>query len=132
MKRYLLLFLTIATLLSCNDNEDDYHFEYIPVVSADVPSEFTHGQTYRLKVTYQIPNSCFSIYSYDYLYNDTERMIAPIALANDSQTCDDNSYEGVFHINVEALQTEPYIFKFWQGIDAQGDPIYLIIEVPVI
>lgn len=32
---------------------------------------------------------------------------------------------------VHALQTSPYIFRFWQGEDNNGDPIYLTIEVPV-
>jgi hypothetical protein len=36
------------------------------------------------------------------------------------------------NIRVHALQVSPYIFRFWQGEDDNGDPIYLTIEVPVV
>lgn len=90
-----------------------------------------YGQTYRLIVTYEMPNSCYSFYHYDYIYDDTTRIIAPIAIVNDDVACIQTTYEGEFFIFVEALQTEPYIFNFWQGEDDQGEPIYLTIEVPV-
>lgn len=133
MKKYLLLLLAVITLFGCNSNDDDnYYFKYVPVVSADVPVEFVYGNTYRLIVNYEMPNNCYGFYSYDYIYNGTERDIAPIAIVNGDATCDQIPYEGQFFIFVEALQSEPYIFNFWQGEDDQGEPIYLTIEVPVI
>ncbi len=134
MKRYLLLFFTAITLFSCsNDDDGNYHFEYVPVLSADVPEEFTYGHSYLLTVKYELPNNCYSYYHYDYIYHDTSRIIAPIAIVNDDvDTCGDIITEGEFIIRVQALQSEPYIFKFWQGEDEQGEPIYLVIEVPVI
>ena len=132
MKRYFILLLTVITFSSCNNDEDNYHFEYVPVVTADVPEEFVYGQTYRLIIDYDMPNNCYSYYHYDYIYDDMARVIKPIAIVNDSQNCDDNSYQGSFFIFVQALQSEPYIFKFWQGVDENDEPIYLTIEVPVI
>ena len=133
MKHYLILLFAVITLASCSSNDDvNYHFEYVPVLSADVPIEFIHGETYRLTVTYEMPNSCYSFYHYDYIYDDTSRMIAPIAIVNDDEVCTQIPYEGSFFIYVQALQLEPYIFNFWQGEDADGEPIYLTIEVPVI
>lgn len=133
MKQYLILLFAVITLVSCSSNDDDnYHFEYVSVVSADVPDEFIYGQTYRLIVTYGMPNNCYSFYHYDYIYDDTSRMIAPIAIVNDDEICTQVPYEGSFFIYVQALQSEPYIFNFWQGEDADGEPIYLTIEVPVI
>jgi len=133
MKNYLILLLTIVTFISCNNNDDDnYHFEYVPVVSADVPEEFIYGRTYPITVEYEMPNNCYSYYHYEYIYDDTSRIIIPIAIVSDSENCNDEPYQHTFIISVEALQTEPYIFKFWQGDDVDGNPIYLIIEVPVI
>ena len=132
MKRYLVLLLTAISLISCNNDSDDYHFEYVPVVTADVPEEFLYGRVYTLNVTYEVPNNCYSIYHYDYLYEGTERIIKPIAIVNDDQTCNDEPYQGTFSIRVTIAQEEPYIFNFWQGEDGDGNPIYLTIEVPVI
>jgi len=132
MKKTLIILLTIISLFGCSDDDDtNYHFEYVPVLSADVPDEFIHGQHYELKVKYELPNSCYSYYSFEYLYDDTSRIITPIAIVNDDIVCDQSTHEGEFTVLVEARQFEPYIFNFWQGNDNQGDPIYLTIEVPV-
>lgn len=133
MKHYLLLFLTVIVLFSCSDDDDEnYHFEYVPVVSAEVPEEFVQGETHLIKVTAELPSSCYSLYHYDYIYDDTARLIYPIAIVNDDDACTLAVSEVTFTIPVEALQEEPYIFKFWQGEDDQGEDQYLIIEVPVI
>ena len=134
MKQYLILFFAVITFAGCssNDDDDNYHFEYVPVLSADVPVEFVYGETYRLNVIYEMPNSCYSFYHYDYIYDGASRIIATIAIVNDDEACTQATYEGSFFILVQALQYEPYIFNFWQGDDEDGEPIYLTFEVPVI
>jgi len=49
--------------------------------------------------------------------------------SNDFETID---IEQELTFKVHALQESPYLFRFWQGDDDNGDPIYLTIEVPVI
>ncbi len=134
--RYLLFaMMTVAvTTVSCNDDNDhDYHLEYVKVTDADVPDEFIFGQTYRLNVTVELPSGCYYFYEqYDYFYEGTSRLIYPIAHVHDGEPCTLNIRETVFSIPVQALQREPYIFKFYQGEDADGQDIFLTIEVPVI
>ncbi len=134
MKRYLLILLTAITLSSCspNDYDENYYFEYITVTTVDVPDEFTHGETYQLHIRYELPDNCTAYYHYDYIYDDTSRIIATIGIVYDSEDCESEVSEGEYIINVEALQDEPYIFKFWQGEDNDGEDIFLIVEVPVI
>lgn len=134
MKQFLLALLAVVFLVSCDDDDDVvYHFEYVPVLEAEVPEEFEFGRVYELIVTYELPNSCYDIYSYDYIYEGTSRIIAPIAIVDDSAgSCAEMTTEGTFTVRVEALQAEDYLFKFWQGEDEEGEPIYLEIEVPVI
>ena len=136
MKQYLLLLLAIATFNSCSDDDDDYHdyhLEYVNVISAEVPDEFVYGRTYRINVTIELPNSCYYFYNqYDYFYEGTSRLIYPISHVDDGVACTLNIRETTFSIPVQALQTEPYIFKFYQGEDTDGQDIFLTIEVPVI
>lgn len=133
MKNYVILLLAVLTFISCSDDDDDeYHFEYVPVLSADVPEEFEFGKTYQLRVQYELPNSCYYYYSFDYIYDGASRIIAPIALVNDTDVCEEVTSEGEFILFVTASQSEPYLFQFWQGEDEDGEPIYLEIEVPVI
>ncbi|MDT0553655.1 hypothetical protein [Urechidicola vernalis] len=136
MKRYLLLILAITTFISCNDDDDDYHdyhLEYTEVISADVPEEFEFGRTYRVEVTIELDDSCHFFYNqYDYFYEGTSRLIYPIVHIDDGIPCTPNIREVTFSIPVQALQTEPYIFKFYQGEDADGQDLFLTIEVPVV
>jgi len=137
--KYLLI-LTVAlalTVTSCSNDDDnnyhDYHLEYIGVVSADLPDEFIYGQTYRINVTIELPNSCYYFYNqYDYFYEGTSRLIYPIAHIDDNVPCTPNITETTFSIPVQVLQNETYIFKFYQGKDTDGQDMFLTIEVPVV
>ena len=137
MKHFITLFLFALLIVGCNDDDDnnyhDYHLEYIGVVSAELPDEFTYGHTYEINVTIELPNSCYYHYGqYDYFYEGTTRLIYPIVHIDDDVSCTQNITETTFSIPVHALQYEPYIFKFYQGEDANGEDMYLTIEVPVI
>ncbi len=138
MKKFKYLLLTLiavaVTAVSCSDDNDhDYHLEYVRVTDAVVPDVFIFGQTYRLNVTVELPSSCYYFYGqYDYFYEGTSRLIYPIAHVHDGEPCTLNIRETVFSIPVQALQTEPYIFKFYQGQDDEGQDIFLTIEVPVV
>ena len=127
------LTLSVTSCSNDDDNYHDYHLEYVNVVSADLPDEFIFGNTYRINVTIELPNSCYYYYNqYDYFYEGTSRLIYPIAHVDDGVACTLNITETTFSIPVQALQSEPYIFKFYQGEDAEGQDIFLTIEVPVI
>ena len=135
--KYLLIMIVAlsVTLSSCSDDDDyhDYHLEYVGTKSADVPDEFIYGQTYRINVTIELPNSCYFYYNqYEYFYEGTSRLIYPIAHVDDGVPCTPNITETTFSIPVQVLQEEPYIFKFYQGEDADGQDIFLTIEVPVV
>jgi len=135
--KFMSIFIILIMFTGCNDDDDnnyhDYHLEYVSVTSAELPDEFTYGSTYRINVTIELPNSCYFYYNqYDYFYEGTSRLIYPIAHIDDGVACTPNITETTFSIPVQVLQYEPYIFKFYQGKDADGQDIFLTIEVPVI
>ena len=120
--------------MSCSlddGNEVNFHREFLPVVSADVPAFFVHGEDHEITVTYTRPNSC---YQFDYIYytkNNNERTVAVLAKVFDNSNCTQTEEEVETTFTVRAEQEETYVFNFWQGIDDNGDDMYLIIEVPV-
>lgn len=137
MKHFIKLLLISFLIIGCNDDDDDnyhdYHLEYSSVISAELPDEFIYGRTYRINITIELPSSCYYFYNqYDYFYEGTTRLIYPIVHVDDGVPCTLNIREITFSIPVQALQNEPYIFKFYQGEDADGQDIFLTIEVPVI
>jgi len=134
MKRYILILITVFAFSACtsNNNDTNYHFEYVPITDVNVPDEFLFGETYQITITYELPNGCYSFYSNDYIYENTSRIIGTIAIVDEESTCTQATVEGQYTINVQARQSEDYTFKFWQGTDNQGVDQYLIVNVPVI
>lgn len=133
--KFMSIFIMLVVFSSCNDDDDshDYHYEYVNVTSVELPDEFTHGRTYRINVTIELPSSCYYFYNqYEYKYEGTSRLIYPISHVDDYEICTPNVTTTTFSIPVEVLQKEPYIFKFYQGEDEDGQDTFLTVEVPVI
>ena len=133
MKKLLVLCLAL-TFASCSVDDDstNYSFEVLPVESVDIPDAFTLGEVYPITVSYYKPSSCHFFREFYYLKENNERIVAPIDYVfeeNDCQNLTDELVEETF--NFVVTSNGSYIFKFWQGEDANGDDKYLIIEVPV-
>lgn len=134
MKKLLVICLTLI-LASCSvdDGAIDYSFEILPVESVDIPDEFILGETYPITVSYFKPSSCHTFREFYYLKNNNERTVAPINYVlenNDCETLENELIENTFNFIVTSNGS--YIFKFWQGEDADGENQYLTIEVPVV
>ncbi|GAA4802789.1 hypothetical protein [Litoribaculum gwangyangense] len=134
MKKLIAICFAVLTMsCSVNDDGENYSFEVLPVESVDIPNEFQLGQTYLITVSYFRPSTCYNFKEFYYLKENNERTIAPITYVfdrNDCETLDDVLVEATFNFIVTSNGS--YIFKFWQGEDAEGEPIYLTIEIPVI
>lgn len=136
MKKLIALSLALILAMSCSiddNNSTNYSFEVLPVVSVDVPSEFTLGETYPITVTYLKPSSCHVFREFYYSKNLNERTVAPIMLVYENDNCETlENVEEDATFNFIVTSNGSYIFKFWQGEDANGDDQYLTIEVPVV
>lgn len=133
MKRIFLVFFVLLLTVSCSDDDSsNYHYELLPVEDAIVPEEFIHGQFYEIIVKYIRPSDCYVYNDVLYEYDYDARNVAVISTVVDDKNCEVVDREEELTIRVQALQTSPYIFRFWQGDDENGDPIYLEITVPVI
>jgi hypothetical protein len=135
MKKLLALSLALILCASCsvdNNNGTNYSFDILPVESVDIPSEFTLGETYPITVTYLRPTTCHYFREFYYAKNLNERTVAPITIVYENDNCEtlDNVQEEAT-FNFIVTSNGSYIFKFWQGEDANGEDQYLTIEVPV-
>ncbi|WP_445731573.1 hypothetical protein [Mariniflexile sp.] len=136
MKKLIALSLALILCASCSlddDNSSNYSFEILPVESVDIPNQFELGKTYPITVTYLKPSTCHVFREFYYSKNLNERTVAPVTYVlenNNCETLDAVSEEATFNFIVTGNGS--YIFKFWQGEDANGEDQYLIIEVPVV
>ncbi|MGL2962700.1 hypothetical protein ACSVH2_02635 [Flavobacterium sp. RSB2_4_14] len=133
MKKLITLLSLFFLFNSCTpDNNNDYLFELLPVQSVEIPTEFTLGETYQIKMYYIRPTSCHSFSSYYYDKDLNVRTIAIESAVLQGSTCEDTPTDLVeCSFNFLVTSNGSYIFKFYQGQDANGENIFLEYEVPV-
>ncbi len=133
MKRLLLNLLLVFLLVSCSldDDSNNFSIETLPVKEATVPIEFDFGSNYNITIKYDLPSGCHSFYNLYYKYEDTSRIVAVNSRVDQNDACTDDIREITYVFEVNVVQREDYIFKFWKGTDAGGENIFEEIIVPV-
>ncbi len=136
MKKIFVLLIT-CILFSCSLDDGDetqVSYEFLPIESVDIPSEFELNENYEITLTYFRPTDCHAFNNVFFERNEDSRTVAVVAAKyiTKENTCDTINTEHETTFNLLAAQRENYLFKFWQGVDDQGENLYLEIEVPVI
>ncbi|WP_179349983.1 hypothetical protein [Winogradskyella pacifica] len=137
MKRYALLILTLiftSIFTSCS-LDDDTNFigtEIIPIESVEIPEYFVFGERYEILITYNRPSTCYQFYNFYYDINENERVVAIINSVYSDNSCVEEEESVTVTLNFETRSNETYLFKFYQGVDEEGEDIYYLVEVPVL
>lgn len=133
LRKIFFVIFAVVLLASCSDDDnDEYHYELLPIEEAIVPEVFEFGQIYSLSAKYFVPDDCYINSDILYEYDENARNVAVISLVAESSDCETVEVEQELIFQVQALQPSPYLFRFWQGEDDNGEPIYMTVEVPVI
>jgi hypothetical protein len=133
MKKIILLFVFITTLVSCTkDNvpSNTYTFQVLAVESYEVPASFKLGETYLIKLKYQKPTSCHLFNGIYFTTDSNTRTIAINTAVKDNEVCttevpplSDASFN--FIVN----NTGSYIFKFYKGKNTDGSNLFEEVEI---
>jgi hypothetical protein len=137
MKKLVSLFALLFIFNACSPDEgSDYNLELMPIVSVDMPTEFTLGQTYPITVHYSRPTTC---HFFNNLYYEKDLNIRTIAVEcaveqrNDCTDLTGTADEVAdYTFNFYVTSNGSYLFKFYQGKDENGNNIFLEYEVPVV
>lgn len=134
-KKIISLLALFFIFNSCSTGDDtNYLFEIMPIQSVEIPAEFTLGQTYPITVHYTKPTSC---HFFNRLYYDKDLNVRTIAIEDavaqrsDCQELSAADSVQEYTFNFYVTSNGSYIFKFYQGKDANGENIFLEYEVPV-
>ena len=135
MKKIVSLLALFFMLNSCTpDSGTNYTFELLPIQSVSIPTGFILGHTYPITVRYNKPTTC---YYFSELYYGKDLNIRTVAVENavaQSNNCHNlSTAAGVseYTFNFYVTNNGSYIFKFYQGKDANGVNIFLQYEIPV-
>lgn len=140
MKR-LFVMLCATTLavvsVSCSIDDDQTNFKYatLETVGASLPDTFELGRVYKIDVKMLRPDECTFSETFDVRRDFTDstniRTVAAIGIVLDQADCAavNDSIQDSFQF--EVLYSNPYLFRFYTGDDANGEAEFLEIEVPV-
>jgi hypothetical protein len=135
MKKIALFIVLITSFIGCSINNDNtsYTYDVLPIDSYVVPTSFTLGQTYEIKLKYQNPSSCHIFQGIYYDKNLNTRTIAIQTAVKNNQTCSTEIPPlSEVSFNFEVTSNGSYIFKFYKGKDANGEDIFEDVEIPVV
>lgn len=140
MKKIFALLSLVLICVSCLPDDSDYpryHLELVPIESVEIPEFFIHGETYDIKLFYKKLSTCHypnRIY-YQSEFNSRTIAVENVVYHRDDCSTDipeeDLIQQMSFEFWVTQLTGTVYTFKFYQGREENGTPIYLIVEVPV-
>ena len=138
MKRLFFLFTAILLftfLGSCslnNDVDPNFSFQAFEVVHVNLPDSFRLNETYEIEVSYLKTENCSSFQTFEVLKTErTTREVVVFGTVRTDLECTENIVEETETFNFVVLYEEPYVFRFWQVEDSNGEAQFLEIQVPV-
>lgn len=140
MKKLLLLLVTLLLVFSCVPEDDDrvqFHIEFVPAVSVELPESFTRGETYEIKVKYNRPTDCHYFDGFYYEASGHIRTVAVQTIVIEDANCEplvsiapeESSFN--FYCN-PTYADNTYTFKFYTGQGSNGAQEFMEVEVPVV
>ena len=120
---------------SLEDDSDNFDYEFVPIENVSIADTLIVNSVHTIVYSYYRPSTCHGFFDLYYKAEDNERTVAVINTVFDNSNCesleqnDDNLIEKTF--NFKPLHEETYVFKFWTGVDDNGDDEFLTYEVVV-
>ncbi|CAL68190.1 membrane lipoprotein lipid attachment site-containing protein [Christiangramia forsetii] len=145
MKRLIFAFMALLTLSSCSVDDDaaNLSYDFAEITDSTFPEFFEAGKSYDLKLTYKRPTTCHNFIGIDggredlnsneiflYALTSLDRGATGCDSSNETNLISETTIRG-FSISANITDDEVFIFQLWTGEDANGDPVFTTIEVPV-
>lgn len=142
MKKLFLILVALALVFGCvpddNENRTNFHMEFLPVTAVDLPQTMSRGETYTIKVNFNLPTDCHYFNGFYYNRSNNTRTVAVQALVIEDNNCTSPADSNVGEQKSFEFYCTPdysynyYIFKFYQGVNEEtNQDEFLEIQVPV-
>jgi hypothetical protein len=134
MKKIFYLFLLGVSLISCqlNDYNDGYQLVILPVAEVEMQTAFAKDSLTNIPVKYLRPSNCHFFEDFYYEKNGFTRFVAIYCSKLNKDNCQSFQNDTI-EVPLKFRPTElgTYQFKFWTGVNAQGQDVYQDYEVEV-
>lgn len=135
MKKLMFFLILTIAVIGCSKEDDitQVHYEYVPVNSVQLPSEFKKDSIYELPFTYVRPSTCHFFNGFYYDKNSNVRTVAVINGVFEQDNCTAATVNPITEIlKFKPTTEDSYIFKIWKGEDSSGNDVYEETEIPVV
>lgn len=143
MKKSLIVFVLfvvgLLSVVSCSLEDDpkvNFHLAYLPADSVSVPESIRRGQIYPISMYYKKPDNCHYFNGFYYNISTNVRTVAIEAMVLDNVECAPTTTVAAdvatFNFQVPIEQYGYYRFKFYSGVDENGEDLFTEIEIPVV
>ena len=131
----LCALMVSLTFSSCDLEDDGPNFHFVPlrIESVEMPESFDLEETYVISFKYIVPDGCTYYEGIDVVDEEvtTRKVVAIGAQRTDQDACTEVIREEMGSFNFIVIHTQPYLFRFYQGEDINGEQQFLEVEVPV-
>jgi len=131
--RWCMVTLTLTLFAGCNlDEGQNFHLQLLEIAGAELPERFVLGETYEIPVLFRRDDSCTFFEGFDVTRDEpnTRNVVAIGSVLTDADcVTTEDEVEALLRFNVAF--NEPYLFRFYTGNDADGEPVYIEYEVAV-
>jgi len=134
MKKIFFLMLIGFSLISCelNDSNDGYSIVVLPVAKVEMQNAFAVDSITNIPVKYLRPSNCHFFEDFYYEKNNFTRTIGIYCSKLNKDNC--QSFENdtiAVPLKFQPTELGTYQFRFWKGVDAQGQDVFEEHEVVV-
>ena len=134
MKKIVFFLVTIFALTSCSlDDEPKSEQVSLPIESVVIPDNWPLNEEGFITLTYRRPTTCHLFNGFNYQYTDEfTRTVSIEAIKLNENNCIDASLESYdVDLNFKPLKEGLYHFRFWSGIDENGNYTFLEYDIDV-
>lgn len=138
MKKFAFLFLSLLMFTACETDDDGptIAFAAAEITNNDLPEFFEPGETYDIKVTYELPTACHNFEGMQG-YKDEFDVYLQVVTSYDPELAECDQQGSL--INDTTLDDfkalgedgDVYTFHFYTGADSTGQAVYETMDVPV-
>lgn len=127
------LFLIGIITVSCLDDEPTMNiaYQYRPVDSIQIDSIYPARHVTEIQTFFTTTSGCEEFFDYDYTILGNERTVSVVTSEIQDVGCTDVSESKSFILKFKPTESGVYTFRFWSGLDENGQDTFIIREIAI-
>jgi len=133
LKWFIGLILISLSVVSCLDDEPTVEvvYKYKAVDSVQIGEIHPSRQVTEIRTYFTRTNSCENFFNYEYHILGNERSVSAIFSEFEDASCEEISEPSYSVLQFKPENSGIYTFRFWNGLDENGQDVFIIKEIEI-